>query len=61
VVQGALIARLHDELRSGGAPKTSDALLMQDWKLLNTSLGPETVSNETRNRLPIRDLKSGTD
>lgn len=61
VVQGVLIARLHDELRSGGAPKTSDAQLMQDWKLLSTSLASETSNNATRTRLPIRDLKSGTD
>jgi hypothetical protein len=61
VVQGVLIARLRDELHSGGAPKTSDALLMQDWKLLTTSFGADTSSNETRTRLPIRDLKSGTD
>lgn len=61
VVQGVLIARLRDELHSGGAPKTSDALLMQDWKLLTTSFGPDTSSNETRTRLPIRDLKGGTD
>jgi hypothetical protein len=61
VVQGVLIARLRDELHSGGAPKTSDALLMQDWKLLTNSFGPDTSNDGTRTRLPIRDLKGGTD
>jgi hypothetical protein len=46
ITQELLVARLREELKSGRAPKTSDAELRKDWKLLKTALAnsPEDVS-----------------
>jgi hypothetical protein len=37
IAQELLVARVREELRSGGAPKTSDAELRKDWKLLKSA------------------------
>jgi hypothetical protein len=37
IVQELLVARLREELRSGGPPKTSESELRRDWKLLKSA------------------------
>jgi len=46
IIQELLVARLREQLRSGRAPKTSDAELRRDWKLLKTAFAdqPEDVT-----------------
>jgi hypothetical protein len=44
VVQDLLIARMREQLRSGHAPKTTDAQIRQDWKLLTSAFEERTVT-----------------
>ena len=52
IVQELLVARLREQLKGGRAPKTSEAELRRDWKLLKAAFdqGPEdlTASGELR-------------
>jgi hypothetical protein len=41
IVQEFLVARLREQLRKGRAPKTSDAELRQDWKLLKAAFADD--------------------
>ncbi len=48
ILQELLVARLREQLRSGRAPKTSDAELRRDWKLLKTAFADNRVDVAAR-------------
>jgi hypothetical protein len=48
LVQELLVARLRAQLRAGGAPKTSEAELRKDWKLLKAAFSDEPNDVEAR-------------
>jgi hypothetical protein len=49
LAQELLVVRLRDELKQGGAPKTSDVVLRRDWKLLKAALSsrPEETTAQS--------------
>jgi hypothetical protein len=61
LAQELLVARLREQLRSGGPPKTSAAELRRDWKLLKTAFTDRSESVATRLALPSSEQTGGTD
>jgi hypothetical protein len=48
IVQELLVARLREELRSGGPPKTSEAELRRDWQLLKSAFADNSEAITAR-------------
>jgi hypothetical protein len=61
LVQELLVARLREELRSGGPPKTSAAELRKDWNLLKAAFAPQSQSLQANGRPSSREMRDGTD
>jgi hypothetical protein len=61
VVQELLVARLREQLKDGRAPKTSDAEVRRDWKLLKTAFAAGTDELAAHNRGNDSDRVGGMD
>jgi hypothetical protein len=59
LAQELLVARLREQLRSGGPPRTSDAELRKDWKLLKAAFSDDSNDVEARAGFEVRGLPEG--
>jgi hypothetical protein len=61
VVQELLVARLREQLKNGRAPKTSEAEVRSDWKLLKTAFANGADNVAAHNRISGDDLPGSMD
>jgi hypothetical protein len=61
LVQELLVARLREELRSGGPPKTSAAELGKDWKLLKAAFAPQAGNLQANGHPSSREVQDSSD
>ena len=61
LTQELLVARLREELRGGGPPKTSATELRKDWNLLKAALARQPENLQANGHPSAREIRDGTD
>ena len=61
LAQELLVARIREELRSGGPPKTSAAELRKDWNLLKAAFSRQPENLEASGHPSSREVRDGSD